>query len=118
MTGHALVPDIIIGGGPSSGTTFLCSLLSKHPDVYVPRPFIPEPTSAMTSHPAGDPGLLERYAVLFADAPGSRRQATTLRTSRRASAVSACCRRPNLSSFFASRSPAATIALFTRCTAR
>ena len=69
MTGHALVPDIIIGGGPSSGTTFLCSLLSKHPDVYVPRPFIPEPTSAMTSHPAGDPGLLERYAVLFADAP-------------------------------------------------
>ena len=114
MTGHALVPDIIIGGGPSSGTTFLCSLLSKHPD----PPFIPEPKVCMISHPAGDPGYLERYAVLFADAPGSRRQATTLRTSRRASAVSACCRRPNLSSFFASRSPAATIALFTRCTAR
>jgi Sulfotransferase family len=39
VTGHALIPDIIIGGGPRSGTTFLCNLLSKHPD----PPFIPEP---------------------------------------------------------------------------
>jgi len=46
MTSRALIPDILIGGAPRRGTTFLCDLLSKHPDVYVPRPFIPEPTSA------------------------------------------------------------------------
>jgi hypothetical protein len=67
MTGHALVPDIIIGGGPSSNTTFLCNLLSKHPD----PPFIPEPKVCMISHLVGDPGYLERYAVLFADAPAA-----------------------------------------------
>jgi sulfotransferase family protein len=60
MTGHALIPDIIIGGGPRSGTTFLCNLLSKHPD----PPFIPEPKVCTISHPAGDPGYLERYHAL------------------------------------------------------
>jgi hypothetical protein len=48
MTSHALISDIILGGGPRSGTT----LLSKHPD----PPFIPEPKVRMISHPAGDPG--------------------------------------------------------------
>jgi hypothetical protein len=75
MTGHALIPDIIIGGAPRSGTTFLCDLLSEHPDWS----FIPEPKVCMISHPAGDPGYLERYAVLFDDAPASslRSQATS-----------------------------------------
>jgi hypothetical protein len=63
------VPDVVIGGAPRSGTTFLCELLAKHPQVYVARPFIPEPKVCMTPHPAGDAGLLERYAAFFAGAP-------------------------------------------------
>src|SRR5207253_6964810 len=63
------VPDVIIGGAPRSGTTFLCELLAKHPDIYVAKPFIPEPKVCMTPHPGGDAGLLRRYADIFSDAP-------------------------------------------------
>jgi hypothetical protein len=62
------VPDIIIGGAPRSGTTFLCELLAKHPGVFIAKPFIPEPKVCMTAHPDGDAGLLQRYAALFSDA--------------------------------------------------
>ena len=63
------VADAIIGGAPRSGTTFLCELLAKHPDVFVAKPFIPEPKVCMTPHPDGDAGLLQRYATFFSDAP-------------------------------------------------
>jgi hypothetical protein len=63
------VPDVVIGGAPRSGTTFLCELLAKHPDVYVARPFIPEPKVCLTPHPAGDAGILARYAPFFTAAP-------------------------------------------------
>jgi Sulfotransferase family len=63
------VPDVIIGGAPRSGTTFLCELLAKHPSIYVARPFIPEPKVCMTPHPDGDAGLLQRYAGFFSSAP-------------------------------------------------
>ncbi len=63
------LPDVIIGGAPRSGTTFLCELLAKHPDIFVARPVIPEPKICLTPHPDGDSGLLARYAALFADAP-------------------------------------------------
>lgn len=66
---RAPLPDIVIGGAPRSGTTFLCELLAKHPDVFVARPFIPEPKVLMTPHPDGDAGLLQRYARLFDAAP-------------------------------------------------
>jgi Sulfotransferase family len=65
------LPDIIIGGAPRSGTTFLCELLAKHPDVHIAKPFIPEPKVCMTPHPDGDVGLLRRYADIFTDAPSS-----------------------------------------------
>jgi hypothetical protein len=64
-------PDAIIGGAPRSGTTFLCELLNKHPDVYVAQPFIPEPKVCMIPHPEGDDGILRRYADLFSDSPPS-----------------------------------------------
>jgi Sulfotransferase domain len=63
------VPDVIIGGAPRSGTTFLCHLLLKHPDVYVAQPIAPEPKVCLTPHPQGNPGLLERYAQFFANTP-------------------------------------------------
>jgi len=67
-TDHA-IPDFVVGGAPRSGTTFLCELLAKHPEVYVARPFIPEPKVCLTDHPAGDSGLLQRYVEYFAAAP-------------------------------------------------
>jgi hypothetical protein len=63
------VPDIIIGGAPRSGTTFLCELLNKHPGVYVARPIVPEPKVCLTPHPRGNAGLLDRYAYYFTDVP-------------------------------------------------
>ena len=68
-SGRAAVPDVIIGGAPRSGTTFLCHLLLKHPDVFVAQPIAPEPKVCLTPHPQGNPGLLERYAQFFADTP-------------------------------------------------
>jgi hypothetical protein len=69
VTPRTTTPDVVIGGAPRSGTVFLCELLAKHPQVYVARPFIPEPKVCMTPHPAGDAGFLNRYAALFAAAP-------------------------------------------------
>jgi Sulfotransferase domain len=69
MSERVPVPDVIIGGAPRSGTTFLCELLAKHPDIYVAKPFIPEPKVCMTPHPDGDAGLLRRYAEIFSHAP-------------------------------------------------
>lgn len=69
MSGRVLVPDVVIGGAPRSGTTFLCELLAKHPSVYVARPFIPEPKVCMMPHPDGDAGLLQRYQAFFSSAP-------------------------------------------------
>jgi Sulfotransferase family len=69
VTARSATPDVVIGGAPRSGTTFLCELLAKHPQVYVAKPYIPEPKVCMTPHPAGDAGLLNRYASFFVDAP-------------------------------------------------
>ena len=71
MTESSGVPDVVIGGAPRSGTTFLCEVLAKHPDICVAAPFIPEPKVCMTEHPAGDAGILERYAALFGRASPS-----------------------------------------------
>lgn len=37
------LPDFIIAGAPRSGTTWLCHLLDRHPDVQIAQPVIPEP---------------------------------------------------------------------------
>jgi hypothetical protein len=69
LTLKSAIPDIVIGGAPRSGTTYLSELLAKHPQIYVARPLVPEPKVCLTAHPAGDAGLLERYASYFGDAP-------------------------------------------------
>jgi Sulfotransferase domain len=70
LTGN-VTPDVVVGGAPRSGTTYLCELLAKHPQIYVARPFVPEPKVCLTEHPAGDAGLLARYAALFRNSPPS-----------------------------------------------
>lgn len=60
-------PTFIIGGAPRSGTTFLCHALDRHPDVYIAKPFIPEPKVFMG--PAQDQEAYRaRYAALFTEA--------------------------------------------------
>ena len=55
------LPDIVIGGAPRSGTTFLCELLAKHPDVFIARPVIPEPKVLILPHPDDVAGYRARY---------------------------------------------------------
>ncbi len=62
------LPDIIIGGAPRSGTTYLCHVLDRHPDAFVAKPFIPEPKVCMTPAPGGPEGYRVRYRALFAAA--------------------------------------------------
>lgn len=68
------LPDIVIGGAPRSGTTFLCELLAKHPQIHVARPFIPEPKICMVEHANGDAGILARYGELFNGADRSKKR--------------------------------------------
>ena len=72
MTNGDRLPDLVIGGAPRSGTTFLAALYDRHPDVYVAKPFIPEPKVCMTPAPDGAAGYAERYQKLFADAPAGK----------------------------------------------
>ncbi len=62
------LPDLIIGGAPRSGTTALCHLLARHPEIYVAQPFIPEPKICLFERPGGRTHE-EAYAELFAAAP-------------------------------------------------
>jgi hypothetical protein len=69
MLTHATLPDVVIGGAPRSGTTFLAELLARHPGVYVAQPIIPEPKVCLYPHPRGVSGYEEAYTRLFASAP-------------------------------------------------
>ncbi len=61
-------PTFIIGGAPRSGTTLLCHLLDRHPDVYIIKPYVPEPKVFVTPNPDGTSEYLRRYAEAFAAA--------------------------------------------------
>ena len=37
------LPAFIIGGAPRSGTTWLLHVLEKHPDIFLAKPYTPEP---------------------------------------------------------------------------
>ena len=65
-------PTFIIGGAPRSGTNFLCHALDRHPDVYMAKPYMPEPKVFMGAEQAW-PAYAARYAELFAPAGGRRR---------------------------------------------
>jgi hypothetical protein len=65
------LPHFIIGGAPRSGTTYLASALARHPDVFMARPFTPEPKVFMG--PRQPPEVYaDRYRSLFAAANGHR----------------------------------------------
>jgi len=73
VSAERLLPDVVIGGAPRSGTTFLCELLAKHPGIYVARPFIPEPKVCLIAADA-DEDIAERYRVLFSPGPAGVRR--------------------------------------------
>jgi hypothetical protein len=66
-------PTFIIGGAPRSGTTLLCHLLDAHPDVFVMKPFIPEPKVFVTPATGGATEYLQRYAQGLAAADADAR---------------------------------------------
>ena len=63
------VPDVVIGGAPRSGTTFLTEILGKHPDVFLAKPIAPEPKVCLAENSRGDRGYLADYAKFFENAP-------------------------------------------------
>ncbi len=63
------VPHFIIGGAPRSGTTFLCHVLDSHPDIFMAKPFIPEPKIFMTPCEDGRSDYLKRYEPFFKRTP-------------------------------------------------
>ncbi len=62
------VPTFIIGGAPRSGTTLLCHLLDRHPDVFIMKPYIPEPKVFFMPTTGTIEEYLRRYAEGLADA--------------------------------------------------
>ncbi|HEU4369339.1 MAG TPA: sulfotransferase [Methylomirabilota bacterium] len=62
--GDSAEPTFIIGGAPRSGTTFLCHALDRHPDIYMAKPYTPEPKVFLG--PARDPaGYRRTFEQLF-----------------------------------------------------
>jgi hypothetical protein len=62
------LPAFIIGGAPRAGTTYLAQALDRHPDVFVAKPFIPEPK--VFFGPSRTPTeYAAAYGQLFAGAP-------------------------------------------------
>src|SRR3990172_2894838 len=51
-------------GAPPSGTTFLCHALDRHPDVYMAKPYIPEPKVFLPG-PRDHAAYCARYASLL-----------------------------------------------------
>ena len=80
MTSPPRRPTFIIGGAPRSGTTLLCHLLDQHPDVYIIKPYVPEPKILVVPNPDGGAAeYLRRYAEAFA--PAGNRSALGEKTS-------------------------------------
>jgi hypothetical protein len=74
-TSEKRVPDFFIVGHPKSGTTALHSMLSGHPQIYIPHKelwfFATQPNSPTPPRPTGTgrtPRTLEEYLSLFAAA--------------------------------------------------
>jgi hypothetical protein len=61
------LPTFIIGGAPRSGTTFLCHVLDKHPDVFMAKPFSPEPKICLKQGSQEVENYHQQYHALFAN---------------------------------------------------
>jgi Sulfotransferase domain len=71
MTASTPLPTFIIGGAPRSGTTYLAEVLSRHPEVFMPKPLLPEPKVFFGPRLSVE-AYRERYRKLFAQANGHR----------------------------------------------
>lgn len=65
------LPDFIIGGAPRSGTTWLYSLLDRHPAIYMAKPIKPEPKFFLVDH-LYERGLEFYSGTWFADADAGK----------------------------------------------
>jgi hypothetical protein len=62
------LPDFIIGGAPRCGTTWLATSLERHPDIWLAKPFRPEPKFFLVDDLYAQ-GLDCYASRWFADAP-------------------------------------------------
>jgi sulfotransferase family protein len=62
------LPDFIIGGAPRSGTTWLANALDRHPQIWLAKPFRPEPKHFLVDELYAE-GLDAYSRRWFADAP-------------------------------------------------
>lgn len=69
MASRPALPDVVIGGAPRSGTTFVAEILGKHPGVHLARPIIPEPKICLRVLAPADADDAAAYARVFRDAP-------------------------------------------------
>ncbi len=67
MTIPAHLPTFIIGGALRCGTSFLTESLARHPEVYMARPFVPEPKVFMGARQPLEV-YHDRYRAFFAAA--------------------------------------------------
>lgn len=61
------MPDFIIGGAPRCGTVFMCNALDSHPDVFIAKPYTPEPKVFMGPIKSANE-YYAQYEGFFADA--------------------------------------------------
>jgi LPS sulfotransferase NodH len=66
------LPTFIIGGAPRCGTTLLCHLLDQHPDVFMMKPYVPEPKVLVMPISGGPTEYHQRYDAGLAGANGQR----------------------------------------------
>lgn len=69
---NEILPTFIIGGAPRSGTTFLCHVLDKHPDVFMAKPFTPEPKICLKPCIDGTDGYRKQYTEIFLHAKNKK----------------------------------------------
>jgi hypothetical protein len=65
MIRMSILPDVVIGGAPRSGTTFLCEVLDKHPGAFLAKPIAPEPKVLLGKYPNEHGAILRKYAGFF-----------------------------------------------------
>jgi hypothetical protein len=65
------LPDFIIGGAPRCGTTWLYTLLDRHPQIHMAKPVKPEPKFFLVDH-LYEKGIEHYVRTWFGDVPAGR----------------------------------------------
>ena len=107
MTAVGRLPDVLIGGAPRCGTSWLHTVFANHPQIYVPVPFKPEPKFFLVDaeYAKGLPYYSERwFSKTPADVVACEKSANYLESSTTACRISRDL--PDVRMIFILREPA------------